>query len=162
MRNSALILAIVLSLLAIKVKAHGVLTDVRLHKPSVVVRSLFSETHPVADATVTIYSPAASEVVWQAGRTDKAGNFAFLPNTEGDWIFVVDDQKGHTKKLTITIASDFFAVEEPANISVGNEVVLPTASRPCRAYQTITGLSLIFGLAGIFYGVRSRKSSVNK
>ena len=161
MKNSSIILAVLLTMSAMRAEAHGVLTDVRMQAPSVVVKTLFSEALPVIDATVTIFSPAASEVVWQTGRTDRTGSFAFLPDTAGDWVFLVDDQKGHAKKLTITVPADFIAVAELPARNVASKSGQLTSPRE-RIYQTITGLALIFGITGIFYGVRSRQTARDK
>jgi nickel transport protein len=161
MKIPVLFVAMALTLHSMEAGAHGLLTDVRFQSPSVLIRTQFSEAQPVVDAMVTIFSPSASEVVWQTGRTDRAGNFAFIPDAGGDWVFIVDDQKGHAKKLTISVPADFIASPEfPAEIAAGNSGEL--ASPRERIYQTIIGLALIFGITGIFYGVRSRQTAHDK
>lgn len=159
MRKPLMIITAILTLSTMNAEAHGVLTDVRLQVPSVVVKTLFTESQPVVDATVTIFAPASAEVVWQTGRTDQTGSFAFLPDTSGDWIFIVDDQKGHAKKLTITVSDEFIAKTEKPAVTGGKADLL--TSRRERIYQTITGLALIFGITGIFYGVRLRQTAQN-
>lgn len=161
MKNPLFLFAIALTLSSLKAGAHGLLTDVRLQAPSVVITTLFSEAQPVADATVTIFSPSAPEVAWQTGRTDRTGSFAFLPDVAGDWIFLVDDQKGHAKKLTITVPADFLAIKELPTGSAASKSGQLTSPRE-RIYQTIIGLALIFGITGVFYGVRSRQIARDK
>lgn len=161
MKIQILFVALALALCSMEAGAHGLLTDVRLMAPSVVIKTLFSEAQPVADATVTIFSPSAPEVAWQTGRTDRTGSFAFLPDVAGGWIFLVDDQKGHAKKLTITVPADFIAEAELPAVNAANKSGQLTSRRE-RLYQTITGLALIFGITGIFYGVRSRQTAHEK
>jgi nickel transport protein len=158
MKIPVLFATMALTLYSMEAGAHGLLTDVTLKAPSVVIKTLFSEAQPVADATVTIFSPSAPEVAWQTGRTDRTGSFAFLPDVAGDWIFFVDDQKGHAKKLTITVPADFiYTAELPAGTAAKKPEEM--VSQGERVYQTITGLALIFGITGIFYGVRSRQTA---
>jgi nickel transport protein len=161
MKIPILFVVMALSLYSMEAGAHGLLTDVRLQAPSVVIRTQFSEAQPVIDATVTVFAPASTEVVWQSARTDRTGSFAFLPDAAGEWIFIVDDQKGHAKKLTITVPADFISTAE---LPTGNAANKPDemVSRRERVYQTITGLALIFGITAIFYGVRSRQTALVK
>jgi nickel transport protein len=161
MKLPVLLVAVALSLSSMEAVAHGLLTDVRLQAPSVVIKTLFSEAQPAADATVIIFSPSASEVIWQTGRTDQTGSFAFLPDAPGDWVFLVDDKKGHAKKLAITVPADFLSIEEsPTGIAASKSGQLTSLRE--RTYQGITGLALIFGITGIFYGVRSRQTAHDK
>lgn len=146
--------------------AHGVNVETSFQGKAVVLRSSFSPTQPLPDAVVTIYSPADAENSWQTGRTDKTGHFAFLPDTEGDWIFVVDDQKGHMKRTTISVSSELLAGEQPAEeISAAAETAISPPSKPSGLSKTnrvIIGLSLIFGLTGIFYGFKARQNQNQK
>ncbi len=141
--------------------AHGVNVEFVMHGEIVAVRSSFSPTQPLVDAMVSIYSPAAVENVWQSGKTDKNGYFLFKPDTEGEWIFVVDDQKGHMKRLAVNVQAGVSANEEDAP----GESLAATATAHggmSRTAGIITGLSIIFGITGIFYGLRAKKAADSK
>ncbi|MFO7575927.1 MAG: hypothetical protein R6W67_12300 [Bacteroidales bacterium] len=140
--------------------AHGVNTETSFHGDVVVVRSSFSPTQPLVDALVTIYSPADQENAWQTGRTDRTGNFAFMPEVEGEWIFVVDDQKGHMKRLTVPVELDVTAEQETDANAI--EVVPESPqSGLSKTHRVIFGLALIFGITGIFYGLKARQLPKN-
>jgi nickel transport protein len=138
--------------------AHGVITETSFHGKVVVIRSSFSPTQPLVDGLVTIYSPADQENAWQTGRTDKTGNFAFMPEVDGEWIFVVDDQKGHMKRLTVPVQFDVTAEQE---IDTNTIEVVPESPEVglSKTHRVIFGLALIFGITGIFYGLKARKTS---
>jgi len=137
--------------------AHGVNTETSFHAGVAVVRSTYSPEQPLADALVTIYSPGDRINAWQTGRTDKTGHFAFLPDIDGEWIFFVDDQKGHSKKTAIIIEPDKTESPEPDATDDMAEHDTP-GSGPGTFHRIILGLALIFGITGIFYGFRSRQS----
>jgi len=136
--------------------AHGVNVETSFKDGVVVVRSSYSPAQPLIDASVTIYSPAEREKAWQTGSTDKTGHFAFLPDVEGEWTFVVDDRKGHRNSTTITVISDMPEQEEVTKDEVV-EPAEPSGSGPRQFPKIITGLSLIFGITGIFYGLKARQ-----
>lgn len=149
--------AVVLMLLAAgHAAAHGVNIDISTEGRAVVVRSSFAPTQPLIDALVTIYAPADGENAWQTGRTDKDGNFVLLPDAEGEWTFVVDDQKGHLKRVVVGVYPDLFAAkDEPAKNETA--VRVKTDGKMSKGGKIIIGLSLIFGVTGIFYGLRAGK-----
>ena len=87
--------------------AHRVLFENTQHPPAVTVKAFFSRTSPLADAAVTVLAPG-SDQPWQTGRTDKAGNFTFLPDQTGEWVVRVDDERGHVGRSAVNIAEAFF------------------------------------------------------
>ena len=161
-RVKAVLVTILFLTVSVNLLAHGVNVETSFQGKAVVLRSSFSPTQPLSDAVVTIYSPADAENSWQTGRTDKTGHFAFLPDTDGDWIFVVDDQKGHMKRTTISVSSELLAGEQPAEeVSATAEKTVSATSPPSglnKIHRVIIGLSLIFGLTGIFYGFKARQN----
>jgi len=88
---------------------HGLDVEVRLHSPAVVLRAAYSGAEAVAYAAVKIYAPGASTVEFQSGNADASGRFAFVPDHEGEWRAVVDDELGHREERLISIGRDFFA-----------------------------------------------------
>lgn len=145
--------------------AHRINFETQRHPPAVTVKAFFSRTAPLAGATVEIYAPGG-EQPFQTGRTDTGGNFAFIPDTQGSWKVVIDDERGHTGHVLVSITGDFFqtagdasppdgaadapAVQEPT----GNET---TAGAGIPAgYRVIFGLSLIVSITAVAYALRLR------
>ncbi len=136
--------------------AHGITTDVSIEGGVVIVGAFYSPAQPVAGASVTIYSPAEPENDWQTGKTDKTGHFAFVPDTEGEWLIVIDDQMGHMKKATIVFTPD---LPEESEITEGTvtEPIAPADNGLNTSLRIIIGLSLIIGITGLFYGLKNRQ-----
>lgn len=156
MRTPVVILIAFFTLLTLRGNAHGVITDVKISGSAVIVTSTYSPSEPLVDAVVTLYSPANPQEIWQNGRTDKNGRFAFIPETAGDWIFSVDDQKGHRGKITIPVPDEIVNQADAGTQDAvsGEEISEPGVGQ---VYKVIIGLSLIFGLTGIYYGIKSGK-----
>lgn len=157
---------LLLATITVKLAAHGIHVEPSFAPPSVVVFSGYSETQPMKGASVKVYSPADLSVPFQTGTTDMNGKFSFVPDIAGEWIFSVDDQKGHMEKASVAVAPLFI------NPAADTLVTMQQAKAPVEelaaehtheheiplGYKIITGLSLIFGITGIFYGLRSKKS----
>jgi nickel transport protein len=56
---------------------------------------------PLADATFELFSPADPAVPYLAGRTDRAGWVAFVPDRPGAWRVRIVDDGGHGTELTV-------------------------------------------------------------
>ena len=158
MKKSSLIVLLLIAVSSGRILGHGIEVKSRMQHPAVITTSAYSANQFSADAQVTIFSPADQEKPYQTGRTDKTGNFTFIPDIAGDWGFIVDDQKGHAEKTTITIDPAFFTpseniAEEPVIIAEPHDHEIPVT------YKALTGLSLIFGMTGIFYGIKSKQSA---
>jgi nickel transport protein len=153
MRTLTILFAVLSGLPSTGLMAHGVIIDTKMQPPAVILNSSYSLSQPLKGANVMIYSPSTPENPWLTGTTDKNGNFAFVPDSEGDWVFDVDDQKGHREKATIVVTGEFFLIEPAGAESTqeGNSSGMVKG----KGYKIVTGLSLIFGLTGIFYGYRS-------
>lgn len=165
MVRSLVLLVIVFVTFSTAAMAHGVLIDVEKHPPAVKVHAYFSATSPIVDARVQVYAPE-SETPYQSGRTDRAGHFAFIPHETGQWIVEVDDERGHRGSSVINITRDFFE-DEPLEEQVEAVPVAPetppqTANEIPMLYRVIFGLALIFGLTGIFYGMKARQPQKRK
>lgn len=139
------------------IQAHGVNLETSFQGKTVVLMSSFSPSQPLADAVVTVYSPADADNIWQRGRTDKTGHFAFMPDSAGDWVFIVDDEKGHMKRIVIEVPADLLSAEQPEEESGGTDEIAGVTVMN-KLQKALIGLSLIFGLTGIFYGLRARKN----
>jgi len=137
---------------------HGVHVEVKQFSPLILVTSGYSAANPLKDASVSVFAPGEEEI-FQNGRTDKCGVFSFKPDRAGAWKFVVDDEMGHKKETIIEINEAFFTKTPPQ--SSGNS----SAQQPavfCAlpiSLKLLIGLSLIFGIFGIFSLIKARKTS---
>lgn len=160
--KKSLIISLLLTLLPFVVlQGHGLHIDIKMQNPVVIATIGYSETQPLADGDVTIYSPADGVKAYQTGKSDKAGNFVFLPDTEGEWTITVDDQKGHAEKEVITIPAGFFipgSALEASDAQVNVQEHEHEAKEMPVTLKIIIGLSLIFGITGFFYGYQARRS----
>lgn len=105
---------------------------------------------PAKHAQVKVYSPADASKEYMTGQTDARGLFVFLPDRPGEWRVEVDDNEGHreTAKITVTEAGTAQAAESHSHGADGG--VSQTA---------ITGVSVLFGAAGLLYGWTRRRQS---
>lgn len=133
--------------------AHGVITEVSIESPSIIVKSSYSPSEPLKGASVKVFGHGNEESPYQTGKTDDNGFFAFVPDITGEWIFMVDDQQGHMKKVTITVNDGFFTSD--------NNHLSPAAGLP-KLTKVLVGLTWIFGLTSLFYGIRSWQTSRSK
>ena len=138
------------------VMAHAINFETSVKPPVVVVNAYFTATSPVSEALVEIYAPG-SEQTYQTGRTDKSGNFAFLPDRTGDWSLKIDDERGHIDIVVVAVQDSFF----DAASAVDNDKVSPKKSLS-NLYRALIGLALIFGLTGIIYALKAKQALKNK
>lgn len=151
-----------------QVSAHGIHIDYSFKYPSVSLNIYFSKTSPVVNADVSIFSPGSQDLYF-SGKTDKDGNFKFNPNVPGDWTVKVDDGMGHRKKAIIAIedfsdqlVSETIHAEEEESHSHDHFIVHDhdhenEHSHIPLVYKIIFGLSVIFGVTGVWYGLKARK-----
>jgi nickel transport protein len=182
MKRQYFLSAFITLVIPVMVSAHGIQVNFEMKSPVVIIKASYSAALQISDASVIILSPADPQNPYQKGRTDISGFFAFRPDREGDWTILVDDQKGHSKKTIVTITPDFFSSEHstavvPASIHehetehthdadhIHTDDKLqqnPDDHSPAAIpsiYKIIFGLALIFGISGIFYGLRAGKQN---
>lgn len=125
--------------------AHGVDYEIKEGK-AVVLRVGYDDGEPMIYAEVKIFSPGNKDIEHQNGRTDKNGCFAFLPDQIGEWKVIVNDGTGHGVVTEVE-------VKEAMKIEA-------TAKGWSRRQKLITGISIIWGLAGLilYFKVRRRIS----
>ncbi len=123
--------------------AHGVEYEIRENKAAIIKIS-YDDGEPMSYAEVKIFSPYNAGIEYQNGRTDSNGCFAFIPDKPGEWKVVVNDGMGHgiSKKVTIM---------EGLNVDIVNKGFY-------RWQKLITGISIIFGLTGLIFYIRVRKT----
>ncbi len=147
--------ALLMLIFSVDIMAHSIRFTVSQEPPVVIVQAAFSRTAPIVDASVEIFAPG-NETLYQTGRTDKQGYFAFLPNEAGTWKVSVDDGMGHHDMITISISSEFFTQEEIITARDPEPQQMTYDAIPV-VYKIIFGLALIFGLTGIMYVIKARK-----
>lgn len=136
--------------LAGSLAAHGLEIEVRRHAPAVILKASYSGAEPVAFAAVKIYAPGAPPVVFQSGNADAAGRFAFVPDREGEWRAVVDDELGHREERRIAVGREF--IEAGAVHAAG-----PAPGGLPLWLRAAVGVAVIFGASGFFYGLKARR-----
>lgn len=122
--------------------AHGVVYEVKEGK-TVIIKIVYDDGEPMSYAEVKIFSPGNKDIEYQNGRTDKNGCFAFLPDQIGKWKVIVNDGMGHG---VVTEAE----VKEAMKIGV-------THKGWPRWQKLITGIGIIWGLAGLILYFRVRR-----
>lgn len=150
--------------------AHAIHVEFTEHAPAVTLWAGFSKSAPITDAKVEVFAPGNTKA-FQLGRTDKYGQYTFLPDAAGEWTLKVDDERGHRKTAKITIAEAFLSgghVEnkDAASSHEHHAETLPHLMETGQnisfqaiplVYKAVFGLSIIFGITGIFYGLKARK-----
>lgn len=128
-------------------RAHDLEIRPTFAAPAVIVRAAYAGAEAVPFAKVQVFSPADAQHEFQAGNTDKLGKFSFVPDGGGAWRVVIDDEIGHRQEATVEVPASF-----------GNSTPQPASGGPSRVERVITGVAILFGLTGIWYG-RSKRNS---
>lgn len=126
--------------------AHDLEIRPLLAPPAVLVTAAYAGTEPVPFAKVQIFSPADSAHEFQAGNTDKNGKFSFVPDRSGTWRVVIDDEIGHRQEASVQV---------PEGFASGAGTAAHGAAGASRIERAITGIAILLGLTGLWYG-RSR------
>jgi len=161
-------------------QAHKLEINLTQHPPVVVVEAGYSgHQHGLSGGDVFIYAPGEAEKAFQTGKTDGKGKFAFIPTKAGEWRVMVDDGTGHRSEKIISLGERFFS---GGNIPPESEIIeeakvpqkeaqeaetpteIETKAAPSQAkvptlWKVLVGVSVLFGLAGILYGVKARQRS---
>ncbi len=132
------------------VLAHDIEIKLLYGRPAIVMTATYGETDPVSYASARVYAPGKPDVEYQVGHADAAGRFAFVPDREGAWQAVVDDELGHRKRIVIPISRGFIATGAASG---------PGAPAPRLPLwqRALAGIALIFGAAGFWYGFKARR-----
>ncbi|MFO7767796.1 MAG: hypothetical protein R6W82_02405 [bacterium] len=156
------------AVLAVPASYHGIHVEVRAEGAVHIARAFYEGGTPVTDGDITVTAPG-SDQAWQAGRTDPAGRFVFLPDAEGTWTVQVDDGSGHRARTTVEVAADAVSTspgaaahalgheEETADHAHEHEESVPDEEGGERLWQLLTGLGLIAGISGVAYGITARR-----
>jgi nickel transport protein len=126
------------------IHAHTINYDVQ--QKGIAVRIFYAADDPASYSQYEVYGPGGSEP-HQTGRTDKNGFVAFVPDRPGIWKIKVLGESSH----------GFHGVT--TEVKVDETLNLASFSKPLAATYTklIIGISLIFGIFGLYSLLRSRK-----
>ncbi len=120
----------------------------QVEQQGMALRAFYSAKDPASYSQYEIWGPGDREdLPHQTGRTDKNGFLAFVPDRAGTWKVKIWGESSH--------GYHGFTTE----IKVDKGLNLESFSKPLAAAHTklITGLSLIFGIFGIYAFLRSRR-----
>ncbi len=127
---------------------HGHSISYQVQEKGIAVRAFYSARDPAGYSQYEIWGPGDREdLPHQTGRTDRNGFLAFVPDRLGTWKIRLWGESSH--------GYHGFTTE----VKVDKELGLESFSKPLLAAHTklITGLSLIFGIFGIYAFLRSRR-----
>jgi nickel transport protein len=142
------ILLLPLGLILAETRSQGHSINYQVEQQGIALRAFYSAKDPASYSQYEIWGPGDREdLPHQTGRTDKNGFLAFVPDRAGTWKVKVWGESSH--------GYHGFTTE----IKVAKGLSLESFSKPLAAAHTklITGLSLIFGIFGIYAFLKSRR-----
>ncbi|MBS3920779.1 MAG: hypothetical protein KG012_18050 [Deltaproteobacteria bacterium] len=141
-----LVLITPLFLIIPPVFSHSIHYDVQ--QKGISVKIFYSKDNPASYSEYELFGPGDSQP-HQTGRTDKNGFVSFAPERAGIWKIKVWGESTH----------GFHGVT--IDVRVDQALQLESFSKPLVATYTklITGISLIFGLFGIYALWKSRRKT---
>jgi nickel transport protein len=128
--------------------SYGHSINYQVQEKGIALRAFYTEKDPSSYSQYEIWGPGdKEEIPHQTGRTDKNGFLSFVPDRAGTWKIRLWGESSH--------GYHGFTME----VKVDKDLGLESFSKPLLATHTklITGLSLIFGIFGIYAFLRSRK-----
>ncbi len=127
MKSFLTVLAIVFTLTffnANVANAHGVKWEVSQIQAQGFIFS-YADGSTIKKADVKVFGPNDPQKLYQEGKTDKNGNFAFIPNSSGAWILTANDGSGHLVTAKLSLKDEDLAKvqsETSSEINMANQV----------------------------------------
>ena len=117
----------------------------------ILVEAEYDDGEPMSYASIEIFD-SEEKLPFQTGRTDRNGRFLFYPDKMGDWKVVVSDGMGHRLALKTN-------VDKILNLKKTNEQQAKgiNESSLSRYERALMGISIIFGISGIFFWWKGRR-----
>ncbi|RZB35778.1 MAG: nickel transport protein [Desulfobacteraceae bacterium Eth-SRB2] len=147
-RNLKFFFLIMALILPSRLHAHGVTSKV--DTGGIVVSAMYDTGEAMDYARVTISAPGAN-LKFQSGRTDRNGRFCFFPDVSGDWKVVVDDEMGHRLEVNVPVDEAMVLRANHENGNAGRGFLT-------RCEKAVMGVSIIFGMSGILFWWKGRKT----
>lgn len=146
-RKRMVLIATLAFLLPSPLFAHGVKGAVK--EGGLVVTAQYDTGEAMSYARVKISAPGP-KFTFQSGRTDRNGRFCFFPDTPGDWKVIVDDEMGHRLQVMVP-------VNEAKELKTDKQAGESAESSLSRYEKALMGLSIIFGISGIFFWWKGKR-----
>lgn len=163
MKSFRVIFVLMLMMVPKWVFAHELQVLVDLKPPFVAVHSQYSENETCSYADISIFGPQDDKKEYQIGNADKNGNFSFLPDSSGLWTVKVDDGMGHVKNVTVEITDVFFNKAKNESNENASPIIADQPREGIPDYiKAVFGLSLIFGITGIFFWIKAHRVMKNR
>ncbi|MEA2083491.1 MAG: hypothetical protein U9O82_04470 [Thermodesulfobacteriota bacterium] len=138
-----------LSAMAEDVWSHGVLGRISSEE-GLLVEAEYDDGEPMSYSSVEIFD-SEEKIPFQSGRTDRNGRFIFYPDKMGNWKVVVNDGIGHRLALETNI-------DKTLNLNkTGQQAESIKQGSLSRYERALMGISIIFGISGIFFWWRGRR-----
>ncbi len=123
------------------VMAHG--AECRLVRGGVTIEALYDDGSPMSYCDVSVFRPGSPDSTFLTGTTSEDGRFSYVARTEGMWKIEVDDGMGHMAVMEMEVGPEGGTGGQPS-------------ARQNRILETVTGVSVIFGLLGLYYIFRRK------
>lgn len=123
------------------VTAHG--AECRLVENGLMIEASYDDGSPMAYCDVSVFRPGSPDSVFVTGTTSEDGRFSLVARAEGKWKIEVDDGMGHLAVLEMEIGRGGVTGDQ-------------SFVRRDRTLQVVTGVSIIFGIFGL-YSIFRRK-----
>lgn len=145
-KRSLLFLVLMLTFHILTSSAHSHAIHYDVQQKGLSVKIFYSKTEPASYSQYELYGPGDTEP-HQIGRTDKHGVLSFIPDRPGVWKIKVWGESSHGFHGT-TI-----------DVKVDQALELESFGKPLVATYTklIVGISIIFGIFGIYALIKSRE-----
>lgn len=126
--------------------AHGVFYKVL--DGALAIRITAPNNLAISDAKIMVFAPEGS-LPFTTGKTDINGNFAFLPDSKGNWKVLVDvpsDHGSHKKEFFVEVGDNYKLKDydkEPYE----------------RYFAILSALGILFGIFGLYSMYLRRKDT---
>ncbi|MCK4539431.1 MAG: hypothetical protein KAV42_11600 [Candidatus Krumholzibacteria bacterium] len=123
------------------VMAHG--TECRVVQDGLMIEASYDDGSPMSYCDVSVFRPGSPDSAFVTGTTSEDGRFSFVARAEGMWKIEVDDGMGHLAVMDVEVGPEGATGGQPS-------------ARQGRILETVTGVSVIFGLLGLYYIFRRK------
>lgn len=159
LKSSLLRPLVVTVALCLSAFAHDLQTKTFQVDGLVVLEVSFEGTEKASFVSIEVIGPTDGSPkgdAFQTGRTDAEGRFVFMPNRDGEWLIMIDDEMGHKAAEVVKINSSASGTSSAPDAT---GAAAPTGRSTTD--RIIIGLSVIFGLTGLLAAYTSRRKTAS-
>ncbi len=147
------------------VLAHGVIWKAS-ERPPYAFTFEFADGTIMANMDVIVYAPSKRhepKIIYQTGKTDPTGTFAFVPTKVGRWTVTTTDNAGHLAVAYLTLKEEDFTGGEAPSVKAAAEAInvdraIEAAAKPLKMGLVV---SILFNIALVAMYRKSKKMSSN-